>query len=86
MSYLKIKVRNDLLENWVTYNPILKEDELAVVKIKKKLKFKKGDGKTPFIKLPFLRTLSDIGSSFCLYPENMDKVSIELDAQENEEA
>lgn len=85
MNCLKIKVRTDSLENWITYNPVLCKDELAAVKIRKKYKFKKGDGIHPFTKLPFLRGLSDIGPSFCLYPASTcKKVTIELHPTDEE--
>ena len=86
-NYLKIVVRHDTLKNWLASNPILREDELAAVQVKKKLKFKKGDGNTSFKNLPFLRSLSDIGKSFCLYPAHLfNKVSIELEPVIDEKA
>ena len=85
MNCLKIKVRTDSLENWITYNPVLREDELAAVKIRKKYKFKKGDGIHPFTKLPFLRALSDIGPYLCIYPEStFEKITIELHPTDEE--
>lgn len=61
LNELVILPRRDILENWKTMNPILREKELACVLTPKgKIKWKVGDGVTPFNKLRFTNKISDI--------------------------
>lgn len=47
--------KHDTFEKWMSYNPRLKEHELAIVKFKDEvIKYKIGDGITHFRDLPFV--------------------------------
>lgn len=53
--YTIIKNRIDTLTNWETENTILKNGEIAIVKVSdERLLIKIGNGTTPFIDLPYL--------------------------------
>ena len=65
-KYIRILPRIDTLKNWKTNNPILRENELCIVIIKRdRCKWKIGDGKTPFKKLKYVRNLKTIQTMLC---------------------
>jgi len=43
--------RRDTLENWVTYNPVIKNKEICLITDKPDI-YKRGDGKSKFMDLP----------------------------------
>lgn len=63
--------RTDTLENWNKTDYILKNKEICIVKLKNnKVKYKIGDGKSPFKKLRYVKKISDITECFtyCVLP------------------
>ena len=50
-----ITLKRDTLENWILYDPVLREGELVVVWINSnEVKLKVGDGERRFLDLPYV--------------------------------
>lgn len=51
----RVVMKHDTYENWMEYNPILLDGEIAIVKIAYNIiKLKVGDGERHFSELPFV--------------------------------
>lgn len=75
IKYIRVLPRIDTIDNWKKYNPILKENELCIVIMKRNIcKWKIGDGKTTFKKLKYIRNLRNIQRMLCYscIPETKD--------------
>lgn len=70
--------RRDNEKIWEYYDPILKDHELVVSETASgQIKYKYGNGKDNFTKLPYLNSLSDIDFFICYIP-NKEPITIFL--------
>lgn len=82
MSYCNLTIlpRRDLEENWLTENPVLRDKEFIVSIDKDTIRYKLGDGKRPYIDLPFMGLFDALmsGSIYALPNQPSQYKSVKL--------
>ena len=76
MKSITILPRRDLEERWLTNNPILRESEFAVSVDNGTIKYKLGDGCTPYNQLPFIDLFNSLTSGIIYTPDSTVKIRL----------